>query len=68
MRPACRPTALDLRSPIVIVLVWYDYPADVNAFFALVNNLDLAVTLTLANGTTRSYLGNNDEDAGGWVG
>jgi hypothetical protein len=55
------------RSPITIVLAYYDYPADVNAFYALVNNLDLAVTITFPNGTTRSYLGNNDEDSGGWV-
>ncbi len=55
-------------SPITIVLVWYDYPADVNAFYALVNNLDLAVTVTFANGTSRIYLGNNDENAGGHIG
>ncbi|GIL57024.1 hypothetical protein Vafri_12282 [Volvox africanus] len=44
--------------PISIVLAYYDYPADVNAVTALVNNLDLIV---VANG--RNYTGNNDEHA-----
>ena len=29
--------------PLVVVLTWYDYPADVNAGKALVNDLDLEV-------------------------
>ncbi|EFJ50793.1 hypothetical protein VOLCADRAFT_88676 [Volvox carteri f. nagariensis] len=44
--------------PISIVLTYYDYPADTNAFIALVNNLDL---LVYVNG--QAYLGNNDQDA-----
>ncbi|PNH08405.1 Serine protease/ABC transporter B family protein tagD, partial [Tetrabaena socialis] len=31
--------------PVVVVLAWYDYPADENAAAALVNDLDLVVTL-----------------------
>ncbi|GIL83767.1 hypothetical protein Vretimale_10563 [Volvox reticuliferus] len=43
--------------PISIVLAYYDYPADVNAPTALVNNLNLIVKV---NG--RNYYGNTEED------
>ncbi|GLI64305.1 hypothetical protein VaNZ11_007532 [Volvox africanus] len=43
--------------PISIVLAYYDYPADVNADTALVNNLNLIVSVD-----GRNYTGNNDEN------
>ncbi|GLI64306.1 hypothetical protein VaNZ11_007533 [Volvox africanus] len=43
--------------PISIVLAYYDYPADFNADKALVNNLNLIVSVD-----GRNYTGNNDEN------
>ncbi|GIL57021.1 hypothetical protein Vafri_12282 [Volvox africanus] len=43
--------------PISIVLAYYDYPADVNSFTALVNDLTLIVSVD-----GRNYFGNNDEN------
>lgn len=45
------------RRPLTVVLTWYDYPSDVAAASALVNDLDLVVELG-----GRRLRGNNLED------
>ncbi|GAX77726.1 hypothetical protein CEUSTIGMA_g5169.t1 [Chlamydomonas eustigma] len=62
-------TVMASGGPIVIVLAWYDYPGDINAATALVNDLDLTARVSsLGYGVYLNqtiYLGNGPSTGGG---
>jgi hypothetical protein len=51
--------------PFIAALVWYDYPADINAHTALVNDLDLLVEVSLQQGEPATDKENGEEAEGG---